>query len=164
LVRCFFFLFFVDHIKRSGAGIKESLLQHIKSAGSGHGSPANSPRRSCDAPKHSRRHRSTDASVLMDSPCRDSPGSARHTRRQRNSINGKDLPSQDLPAVPKQSRRRKSKGGGSIKSSRSKDQNSLPDIHFTDVGSDSGSGHGLMKSNDQNHLINSVLEKEGVRI
>lgn len=150
-------------VKRSGGGIKESLLEHIKSAGSG--SPANSPRRSSDAPKHSRRYRSTDAST--DSPSRESPGSTRHSRRYRNSINGKDLQSQDLPAVPKHSRRRKSKGssgGGSIKALRSKDQNSLPDIHFTDVesGSGSGSGHGLMKSNE--NQLNSVLEKEGDKI
>ncbi|GLT71406.1 hypothetical protein SLA2020_434270 [Shorea laevis] len=98
----------------------------------------------------------------MDSPCRDSSGSTRHTsRRHRNSIHGKDLPSQDLPAVPKQCRRRKSKGsisgGGSIRSSRSKDPSSLPDIHFTDVGSGSGSGHGPKSNENQ---LNPVLEKD----
>lgn len=127
--------------KRTGAGIQESLLRQIKSAGNA--SPANSPRWSLDAPKQSRRQRSTDA-VSSDSPSRDSPGSTRHARRNRKlNLGNDDSPSQDLPAVPKHSRRRKSKGSsgsGSSKSQRSKDHTSPPDIPFTDMGSGSVSG------------------------
>lgn len=127
-------------MKRTGAGIQESLLRQIKSAGNA--SPANSPGWSLDAPKQSRRQRSTDA-VSSDSPSQDSPVSNRHARRNRKLNLGNDSPSQDLPAVPKHSRRRKSKGSsgsGSSKSQRSKDHTSPPDIPFTDMGSGSISG------------------------
>ncbi|XP_041001310.1 CRIB domain-containing protein RIC5-like [Juglans microcarpa x Juglans regia] len=132
-----------EDTKRTGAGIQESLLRQIKSTGNA--SPANSPRWSLDAPKQSRRQRSTDA-VSSDSPSQDSPGSTRHARRNRKLNLGNDSPSQDLPAVPKHSRRRKSKGSsgsGSSKSQRSKDHTSPPDIPFSDMGSGSLSGQEL---------------------
>ncbi|KAG2727861.1 hypothetical protein I3843_01G174300 [Carya illinoinensis] len=125
-------------IKKAGVGIEESLLRHAKSAGIG--SSTNGTQWSYDAPKHSRRHHSTD--VSSDSPSQDSSGSLRHTRRGRNMKLGNSSTIPDLPTVPKQSRRRKSKGssgGGSSKSQRPKDHNASPDIPFIDMGSGSGS-------------------------
>ncbi|KAK6254738.1 hypothetical protein SCA6_016043 [Theobroma cacao] len=88
----------------------------------GNGSPIGSPKVS---EKHSRRQRSSNLS--MDSPGRDSPC---HGRRHQNSSRGIESSSQEQTDIPKKSRRKKSKGslGGSSGSSRSKDQNSLPDI------------------------------------
>lgn len=139
-------LLLLIEMKRTGAGIQDSLLRQIKSAGNT--SPAKSPRWSFDAPKHSRRQRLTDG-VSLDSPNRHSSGSTRHARRNRKLNLGNDSPSHDLPAVPKHSRRRKSKGssgGGSSKSQKSKDHTSSPDIPFTDMGSGSASGQ---ESNEQ---------------
>ncbi|XP_022748802.1 CRIB domain-containing protein RIC5-like [Durio zibethinus] len=92
----------------------------------GNGSPVGSPK---DAEKQSRRHRSSNLS--MESPGRD-PSS--HGRRHRNSSRGThESSSQELPDIPKKSRRKKlkeSSGGseGSTSSTISKCSNSLPDI------------------------------------
>ncbi|KAB1219274.1 CRIB domain-containing protein RIC1 [Morella rubra] len=141
----------------SGAGSEESLLHHVKSAGAG--SPASSPHWSYEATKHPRRHRSTELS--LDSATRNSSGSSRHARRSWNLNAGNDLPSPDLPAVPKRSRRRRkskgSSGGGSTKSTSSKHQNSLPDIFFADTGSGSASVDG--KKTNEYHQ-NAVLEEQ----
>ncbi|GMY27095.1 CRIB domain-containing protein RIC5-like [Fagus crenata] len=141
--------------KLTGAAIHESLLRNIRSTGSGL-SPVSSPRWRLDEAKQTRHHRSRDVSA--DSPSRDSTHTTRHMRQHRNSSQDNDSPSQDLPAVPKHTRRRKSKGssgGTSARSSRSKGQNSLPDIPFSDMGFGSGSGHGV-KNNENN--LNSILE------
>ncbi|XP_008802172.2 CRIB domain-containing protein RIC7-like isoform X2 [Phoenix dactylifera] len=74
-------------------------------------SPNNAPR-----PRHSRRHRS-ETTVSADSPNREPPsdGSRRGNRRPRkkDGDSAETVAGGDLPAIPKQSRRR-SKGSGSV--------------------------------------------------
>ncbi|CAL9076175.1 unnamed protein product [Musa textilis] len=75
-------------------------------------------------PKHSRRHQS-DGSMSGDSPGRDSTEARRSRKpRKKEAAGPSDSPGQDMPAIPKQSHRKKNKGsssaGGSVKSSKSK--------------------------------------------
>lgn len=75
-----------------------------------------------DSPKrNSRRNHSADSIT------REGSGGSRNRRNKGGSSTaaangGNDLPGQDLPAIPKQARRKKTKGGsgGSTRSSRSK--------------------------------------------
>ncbi|GAV89752.1 PBD domain-containing protein, partial [Cephalotus follicularis] len=94
------------------------------------GSPLSSPKRSSDAPKPSRRHRSSNNST--ESLPEDSSGNG---RRHRKSNHGIESPSLDQPAIPKHSHRRRSKesyGDGLTKPSRSKGKNSTE--KFPDIG------------------------------
>ncbi|KHG16177.1 Uridylate kinase [Gossypium arboreum] len=78
--------------------------------------------------KGSRGNRSSNNS--MDSPARESSSQGR--RHSNRSSNGSESPSQDLPDIPKKSRRKKSKAssGGSDRSSISSrtKEGSLPDV------------------------------------
>ncbi|RRT71760.1 hypothetical protein GW17_00003290 [Ensete ventricosum] len=82
-------------------------------------------------PKHSRRHQS-DGSMPGDSPGRDSTEASRRSRkpRKKEAVGPSDSPGQDMPAIPKQSHRKKNKGsssaGGSVRSSKSKAPTSAP--------------------------------------
>ncbi|XP_038721370.1 CRIB domain-containing protein RIC7-like [Tripterygium wilfordii] len=123
-----------------------------RSTNSTTGSALNSPtRRSSDAPRPSRRNHNSN----FDSPSRDSSGSSRISRRQQTTSSlGLESPSHEQPAIPKQSRRKKSKGGsgGSSRSSRSKGQNP---VETSDPGSVTESVEGLKSKED---LLSSVLE------
>ncbi|KAJ9700734.1 hypothetical protein PVL29_006180 [Vitis rotundifolia] len=114
-------------------------------------SPARNP---SDAPKHSRRHHSSGGSVISGNQ----DGSSRSSRRQHN-LSGPESTSRDGPGIPKQSRRRKSKGssGGGSSRSRSKGQASLTDVDpFSESGLPSGTKHG--KKNSTELYPVSVLE------
>ncbi|CAL9206604.1 unnamed protein product [Musa hybrid cultivar] len=77
-------------------------------------------------PKHSRRHQS-DGSMSGDSV--EAPRRSRKPRK-KEAAGPSDSPGQDMPAIPKQSHRKKNKGssstGGSVKSSKSKAPTSAP--------------------------------------
>lgn len=90
-------------------------------------SPSNSPKST--KPRHSRRHQS-DGTVAVDPT--DRPKKGRRHRRKEGGPNGPPTDAapgaQELPAIPKQSHRRRIKGsgesGGSTRPSRSKDTTS----------------------------------------
>lgn len=121
-----------EDLTRTGAGIQDSLARDVpelpkpmrshRRRSTGPSASIDSPTQ--DPPRQSRRHQSTDGSV--NSPSRDLSLGSKPRRRSKNSGAGLDSPLQELPAIPKQSRRRKSKGssdgslgGGSSRSSRS---------------------------------------------
>ena len=130
--------------------------------------------RSSSKTKQSRRHHRHSSSGSVGSPTRDSLGPTK-TRRHKNSGDldsptggssnqarrlhlGSESPSQDQPGVPKQSRRKKSKGssgGEPSRSSRSKGPDPLTE-NFP--YSDSGSGHG---SNEMHPISVFKVYEEG---
>ncbi|CAL9202824.1 unnamed protein product [Musa hybrid cultivar] len=65
-------------------------------------------------PRHSRRHQS-DGSLPSDSPSRDSADGSRRGRkpRKKDAAGPSDSPAQDMPAIPKQSHRRKNRAAKS---------------------------------------------------
>ncbi|KAJ7954685.1 CRIB domain containing protein [Quillaja saponaria] len=133
-----------------GAEIINEITKTRHKSLTGIDSPRSSPTRRTDGSsksKHSRRHKSTDAT--SDSMTRESSGSTRHGRRSRNSNLGAESPQQDIPAIPKHSRRRKSKGSsGSVsgRTSSSKGQHSMTDIQL-DLRSGSENGD-VLKNNE----------------
>ncbi|XP_020096472.1 CRIB domain-containing protein RIC10-like [Ananas comosus] len=95
-------------------------------------SPSNSPKST--KPRHTRRHQS-DGTVAVDPPNRDPSDPSKKGRRHRRKEGGPNGPptdaapgAQELPAIPKQSHRRRIKGsgesGGSTRPSRLKDTTS----------------------------------------
>ncbi|XP_021667518.2 uncharacterized protein LOC110655511 [Hevea brasiliensis] len=84
--------------RRSIDGSRHSTSQTF----TGTGLPLNSPS------KHSRHLCSSNNS--MDSPNRDSPGSARRTKLHLNSSLGVESPARDQPSIPRNARGRNSKG------------------------------------------------------
>ncbi|KAF3456749.1 hypothetical protein FNV43_RR01403 [Rhamnella rubrinervis] len=151
-----------QELTKAGLGAQEPVIKNEiprsrRQHSSGcNGSPVGSPtKRSSDGSKHSRRHRSREG--MTDSPARDSSGSSKHTRRHRHSSNlGSESASQELPGIPKRSHRKsKGSGGGSTRSSRSKGQDSLTDMQFTELGAGPESGEGLKKNE-------GLLEEKGV--
>lgn len=145
-------------INRGGIAIAQELVQ-LNEIPKSTSSPS---KKSSDGTtkKHSRRLRSTEGGG-MESPARE--GSNRHSRRSRNS-NGLDseAPAHDLPAVPKNRRKKGSTDGGSTRSSRrprSKGQNSLTDISLE--GSEHGSPmHPVLAGNKASDAISAP----GIRI
>ncbi|KAJ8466412.1 hypothetical protein OPV22_028964 [Ensete ventricosum] len=65
-------------------------------------------------PRHSRRHQS-DGSLPSDSASRDSADGSRRGRkpRKKDATGSSDSPAQDMPAIPKQSHRRKNRAAKS---------------------------------------------------
>ncbi|KAF5738557.1 hypothetical protein HS088_TW13G01457 [Tripterygium wilfordii] len=144
----------VHQIEQNG---KEKPKHRSRRSMNTNGSALNSPTRaSSDAPKPSRRNHNSN----FDSPSRDSSVSSRISRRHQTLSPGLESPSHEQPVIPKQSRRKKSKGGsgGSSKSSRSKGQN--PVETSSDAGYVPEYVEGLKSKEDQQRSLLETYEEE----